>query len=171
MTEIELLVGDEQDGVSSMGFVDFPAIEVDGIYFNKNKFNLTFGKSTGEEGLFVAPAMIADKRIYRYNPETNEEYYVWFSPETIKQVSQDFMINNYNFNNKEQHEKPIKDIHLVYSWLVYNDKDPIITHFGFKNIPVGSWICVYKINNPDIREKIKNGVIRGLSIEGYFAEK
>jgi len=97
LKEIELLIEEGLVGVTAMGFVTFPAIEEDGYYFNNEKNNLTFSKET-EQGLFIAPAMIAEKRIYRYDPFTNEEYNVYFSAETIKKLSQQFFVNNQNNN-------------------------------------------------------------------------
>jgi len=171
MKEIELVFDPKKAGVTGMGFVELPAIEEDGFFFDTDKQNITFAKETEEEGLFVAPAMIANKRIYRYNQFTNEEYNVFFTPETIKTLSQEFLINNYNNNVSEQHEDAVKDVHLVYSWIVENEEDQIITKYGYKDIPVGSWVVMYKINNEEIKDKIHKGEIRGLSIEGFFAEK
>jgi hypothetical protein len=170
MKEIELVFDEKNIGITAMGFVEMPAIEENGILFNNNKNNVTFAKEV-EENLFVAPAMIANKRIYRYNEFTNEEYFVYFSPETIKKLSQNFIINNFNNNVTEQHINQVKDVHLVYSWIVENDQDQIITKYGYNNISNGSWIVMYKINNEDIKNKIKNGKIKGLSVEGFFAEK
>ena len=171
LKEIELVIEEGSVGVTAMGFVNLPAIEIDGYYFNNEKNNLTFSQEIeGEEGLFIAPAMIAEKRIYRFDPYTNEEYNVYFTADTIKKLSMNFMIENQQNNTNVDHETPMKDIHLVYSWIVENDQDQIMTKYGFKDIEVGSWVTMYKINNEEIREKIKSGEINGLSIEGYFTE-
>lgn len=171
MKDVKLTKKKYFEGVNYMGFVEMPAIEIDGLYFSKEKEYYTMSKETKEEGLFVAPAMIAEKRIPYFNPETNERYNHYFDAETIKDISQSFFIDNNMFNVNEEHKYPLNDIHVVYSWLVYNEYDPIMTHFGFKDIPVGSWILMYKINNEEIKQKIKDGKIKGLSIEGYFTEE
>lgn len=170
MREIELIIEKDSDMLVGMGLVEIPAIESDAYYFNNEKNNYTFAKET-EEGLFVGLAMTAEKKIYRFDPFTNEEYYVWFSKETIKQLSQKFMITNQQHNVTEQHENSIKDVFLVYSWIVENEQDPIITKYKFKDVPIGSWVVMYKINNEDIKEKIKSGEIKGFSVEGFFTEK
>jgi len=172
INEIELVVNDEnEDFLSAMGFVDMPAIEQNLVYFNKGKQNYTFGKIDEEKGIIVSPALIPEKRIFRFNPETNEEYYVYFTEETIRTLSQNFLKQGMSKNVTEQHETPVDGIYLIYSWIVENQEDPLITKYGFKNIPNGTWAVSYKIENEDIKEKIKNKEIGGLSIEAYLSEK
>jgi len=169
--EIELIAENEEDQLTAMGWVDLPAIEKNFIYFNDEKNNYVFAKVDDEKGIIVSPALIANKRIFRYNPFTNEEYYVYFKEDTIRKLSQDFLIKGNFKNNTEQHEDPVEGIHLIYSWIVENQQDQIITKYGFKNIPNGSWVVMYKIDNDDIKDKIKNGEINGISIEAYLTEK
>jgi len=171
MKEIELIIGDEElDGVFGMGFVERPAIEKDFIYFNKNKQNFVFGKEI-ERGIIASPAMIPEKRIYRYDADTNEEYNVFFSVDTVRKLAEGFLFNNHQNNTTEQHEESVNGIHLIFSWIVENQEDPIITKYGFKDIPNGTWCVMYKIVNEDIKEKIKNGEINGISIEAWLTDK
>jgi hypothetical protein len=142
------------------------------VYFNKDKNNFSFGKVIDkEEGIIASPALIAEKRIYRYDPETNEEFYVYFTKETIKKLSQNFLKTGNHINATEEHINPIKGVHLIYSWIVENEQDQIITKYGFKDIPVGSWCVMYKIENDELKEKIKSGEITGLSIEAWLSHK
>jgi len=173
MMEIELIIGDEnKDFLSAMGFVSSPAIEEKLVYFKNEKNNYVFGKVVDEEqGIIVSPALIPEKRIFRYNPLTNEEYYVYFSKETIKKLSQNFLISGNHINATEEHENPIKGVHLIYSWIVENQQDQLMTKYGFKNIPDGTWVVSYKIENEDIKQKIRNGDITGVSIEAWLSEK
>jgi|AntAceMinimDraft_17_1070374.scaffolds.fasta_scaffold29256_3 hypothetical protein len=171
LKEVELIINQEEDMVTAMGFVEFPATEVNLVYFNDEKSNYTFGVEDKEQGIIVSPALIAEKRIYRYDPRTNEEYTVYFSAETIGELSQSFLISNNFKNTTEQHEEQVNDIDLIYSWIVQNDQDQIMTKYGFKDIAIGSWIVAYKINNEDIKAKIKSGEIGGISIEAFLSEK
>jgi hypothetical protein len=171
LKEVELIIGDElEDGITAMGFVKYAAIEENLVYFGDEKMNYTFGVEDEEQGIIVSPALIADKRIFRFNPITNEEYNVYFSAETIGQLSQKFFTSNNHKNTTEQHETPVNDIDLIYSWIVQNEHDQIMTKYGFKDITVGSWVVAYKINNEDIKAKIKSGEIRGISIEAFLSE-
>lgn len=172
LKEIELIVDSvDNDMVTAMGFVEMPAIEKDFIYFGENKQNYVMAKVDVEEGIIVSPALIPEKRIYRYNPETNEEFNVFFSRETIRTLSMNFLkLGNQN-NATEQHKTEIEGMYMIYSWLVENQHDPIITKYGFKDIPDGTWVVMYKVENEDIKKKIKNGDIKGLSIEAFLSEK
>ena len=44
------------------------------------------------------------------------------------------------------------------------------TLFGF-SLPKGTWMVKMKISNNDLWQKIKDGDLKGLSIEGYFTDK
>jgi len=171
LKEIELIVDNEEtDLISAMGFVQSPAIRQPLVYFNE-KNNYVFANVDSEKGIIVSPALIPEKRIFRYDPFLNEEYYVYFSRETIEKLSQNFIISGYHNNSTEQHIKPISGVHLIYSWIVENQHDPLITKYGYKQIPNGTWAVMYKINNEDIKEKIKSGEINGLSVEAWITEK
>lgn len=174
LKDIELFINDENiDMITAMGFVDYPAIEEEMFYFKDDKRNnYIFAKPIdNEEGIIVSPALIPEKRIYRFNPYTNEEYNVYFTADTVRKLSQTFLINNNQNNITEQHENPTNGIYLIYSWIVENQEDPIITKYGFKNIPNGTWVVSYKIFNEDIKSKIKSGEIKGISIEAWLSER
>ena len=44
------------------------------------------------------------------------------------------------------------------------------TLYGF-SLPKGTWMVKMKISNSDLWQKIKDGDLKGLSIEGYFTDK
>jgi len=171
LKEVELIVEDMNDMISAMSFVDHPAIEKDLVYFGTNKSNYVLAKVDKEEGIIISPALIPDKRIYRYDAQTNEEYYVFFSRETVRKLSMNFLKSGNHINATEQHINPINGVYMIYSWLVENQHDPIITKYGFKDIPDGTWVVSYKIENEEIKSKIKSGEISGLSIEAWLTSK
>jgi hypothetical protein len=41
---------------------------------------------------------------------------------------------------------------------------------GF-DLPNGTWFVKMKINNDELWKKVKDGQLKGLSIEGYFTDK
>jgi len=172
MKEVELIIGDETiDMISAMGFVEMPAIEEQMFYFKSDKNKYVFGKVDEEQGIVVSPAIIPEKRIVRFDPFTNEEYNVFFSAETVAKLSQNFLKSGNHINATEQHVNPISGVHMIYSWIVENEHDALITKYGFKDIPKGTWAVAYKIENEDIKKKIKAGEITGLSIEAWLTEK
>jgi hypothetical protein len=42
--------------------------------------------------------------------------------------------------------------------------------YGF-DLPNGTWFVKMKINNTELWNKIKEGELKGISIEGYFTDK
>lgn len=172
---IELFISeDDIDGLQAMSFVEFPAIEQNLFYFNKQKKNnYMMAKVDEEQGIIVSPALIPDKKIYRYDFITDEEFYVYFSRETVRKAAEMFLKENKQINVTEQHEVPVKGVYLVQSWIVENEHDALITKYGYskKDIVPGTWAVSYKIENQDIKDKIKSGEINGLSIEAFFSER
>jgi hypothetical protein len=41
----------------------------------------------------------------------------------------------------------------------------------FPDLPEGSWVTTFYVDNPDVWEKVKDGEYNGFSLEGYFIEK
>lgn len=173
MKEIELIIEDENiEGVNAMGIVSYPAIEKGFYYYSQDQVNkYQYAKVDNEQGIIVSPALIPDKRIIRTDPLSGEQYMVWMSQETIRKISEQFLINNYQNNITYEHENPITGVKLIYSWIVENEWDPIITKYGYSGIPVGTWVVSYKIFNEGLKQDIKEGRLKGISIEGFFTEK
>ena len=168
---IELIIDEaaEHFGVDAISVVKFPAIEENFVFFN-NDF-LSLAKVDEEQKQLIGAVLIPDKKIPRLDKETNEEYEVFFTKETIKQAQKLFMSNLRNNNHTLEHKEPIQGLTVVESWIKENKKHDKSNMYGF-NMPVGTWfVQVSAENNPDIWEKIKNKEVRGFSIEGYFTDK
>jgi len=169
---IELIIDEaaEHFGVDAISVVKFPAIEENFVFFN-NDF-LSLAKIDEEQKQLIGAVLIPEKRIPRLNKETNEEYEVFFTKETIRQAQKLFMLNLNNNNHTLEHQEPIQGLTVVESWIKENNKYDKSNMYGFKNMPIGTWfVQVSAENNPDIWEKIKNKEVRGFSIEGYFTDK
>ena len=99
-TKIVELILDEDNlelAIDAISLVTEPAIEQDFVYFNKAKNNLTLAKVNEEKRLLVSPALIPNKQIFRYDANTNQEYYVYFTEKTVKRASEMYL--KYNNNN------------------------------------------------------------------------
>ena len=123
-----------------------------------------------EKQIVLGPAMVPDMKIFRKDPSGNP-YYVYFSAETIFQISQKYLKNKYIDNNDMMHDgEAVPDVFVIESWIKESDNDKS-TDYGFKSLPVGTWFVSMKINNPDIWNKIKSHQLNGFSVSGYFAEE
>ena len=168
---IELIIDETADhfGVDAISVVKFPAIEENFVFFN-NDF-LSLAKADEEKKQLVGAILIPDKKIPRLDKETNEEYDVFFTKDTIKQAQKLFMASLNNNNHTFEHQEPIQGLTVVESWIKEDKKYDKSNMYGF-NLPVGTWfVQVSAENNPDIWEAIKNKEVRGFSIEGYFTDK
>ena len=169
---IELIIDETADmfGVDAISVVKFPAIEENFVFFN-NDF-LSLAKVDEEKKQLVGAILIPDKKIPRLDKETNEEYEVFFTKETIKQAQKLFMASLNNNNHTLEHKEPIKGLTVVESWIKEDKKYDKSNMYGFNSLPIGTWfVQVSAENNPEIWESIKNKEVRGFSIEGYFTDK
>ena len=168
---VELVISDDNQelAIDAISLVASPAIEQDMVYFGKEKNNLTFAKVDEEKRMLVSPALIPNKQIFRYDPNTNSEYYVYFSPETVRQASELYLKHNNHHKATYEHQDRVSGVLTVESWIKEGDMDKSKL-YGY-DLPNGTWFVKMKINNNDLWNKIKEGEVSGLSIEGYFTDK
>jgi hypothetical protein len=62
--------------------------------------------------------------------------------------------------------KPIEGVTVVESWYKEGENDKSV-HLGI-DVPVGTWLIGSKVDNPEIWASVKEGKVKGFSIEGYF---
>ena len=168
---VELVIDDDSQelAIDAISLVSAPAIEQDFVFFGKEKNNLTFAKVDEEKRMLVSPALIPNKQIFRYNPNTDSEYYVYFSPETVRKASELYLKHNNHHKATHEHNERVSGVLTVESWIKEGDSDKS-KMYGF-DLPNGTWFVKMKIENNDLWQKIKSGELKGLSIEGYFTDK
>ena len=168
---VELVIDDESQelAIDAISLVSAPAIEQDFVYFGKEKNNLTFAKVDEEKRMLVSPALIPNKQIFRYDANKDSEYYVYFSPETVRKASELYLKHNNHHKATYEHQDRVSGVLTVESWIKEGDMDKSKL-YGF-DLPNGTWFVKMKIQNDDLWNKIKDGSLKGLSIEGYFTDK
>ncbi len=169
ITELVISDDNEELSIDAISLVTSPAIEVDFVFFGKDKHNLTFSKIDEEKRMLISPALIPNKQIFRYNPNTDSEYYVYFSTDTVRKASELYLKYNNHHKATYQHQDRVAGVLTVESWIKEGDQDKS-KMYGY-DLPNGTWFVKMKIENNDLWEKIKAGELKGLSIEGYFADK
>ena len=168
MKIVELVIdeNDETSGIEAISVVETPAIEENFVALNKHELQLK--EVNKEKRILMGAALIPDKSIYRRN-DKGDEYYIYFSKETVRKASELFFKRSNHKNATYEHKQPIEGMTIVESWIVEGEKDKS-AHYGL-NVPVGTWMVSMKVDNDEIYEKAKNGEVKGFSIEGYFADK
>tara|TARA_R110000803_G_scaffold84955_1_gene151243 strand:+ start:20723 stop:22096 length:1374 start_codon:yes stop_codon:yes gene_type:complete len=169
MKLFELIIEDEFfDGIKAISLVEDPAIEHNFVWFDKEK--IAFQKIDKEKRLVVGPLLIPNKKILRIDGE-GQSYNVYFSPETIERLAQNYLKQGNQGEATIEHKKEkVKGVTLVESWVKTSKLDKS-NSYGL-NLPLGSWVGVMKIDNDEIwNEYVKSGETKGFSIEGIFEHK
>lgn len=175
MKLFELTLDDSTDEVFAISIVENPAIQSDFVYFNEQKEILNFAEIDKDERKLVGAILIPDKRIKRLDETDNSEYEVFFSKATVAKLAQNYLKNKYVDRATLEHDKKIKGLSLVESWIKeskLNDKSNI---YGL-NAPLGSWIGVFQIDRSkegdDIwNNYVKTGKVKGFSVEALLSHK
>ena len=120
----------------------------------------------------MGPILIPDKPIFRKQVMNGEmqEFYVYFSKDTVRKASQMFLMKGKQGNATIEHELAVKGVCMVETWIkedMEKDKSAI---YGM-NDPIGTWMGCLKVSNDEVWADAKDGKFKGFSIEGYFADK
>jgi hypothetical protein len=168
---VELVIQDDNQelAIDAISLVSAPAIEENLIFMSKAKNNLTLAKIDTDKRMLISPALIPNKNIIRYDANTDSEYYVWFSKETVRKCSELYLKHNNHHKATYEHQDRVSGVLTIESWIKEGDMDKSKL-YGF-DLPNGTWFVKMKIDNDELWKKIKNKQIRGLSIEGFFADK
>jgi len=170
MKIIELVI-DEKDslsGIDAVSVVHSPAIEENFIHLSKHEVELK--EVDKEKKILMGAALVPNKQIYRVNEKTKEEYYIYFSADTVRQASELFLMNSNQNNATYEHDKKLKGMSVVESWIIEDEKHDKSVKYGF-SLPKGTWMISMKVNNDEVWKDVKEGKVKGFSIEGYFADK
>jgi hypothetical protein len=169
MRIIELILDEEQEetGVEAISIVENPAIEEDFIALKSDEIKLA--EISKDKKLLMGALLVPNKPIYRKTGK--EEYYIYFSKETISKASQLYLKNGNQNNSTLEHQHELSGLTLVESWIV-EDKEKDKSRLYNMNVPIGTWMGTVKENNEEVwNEYIKTNKVKGFSIEGYFADK
>ena len=168
MRIVELILDEEQEiGIEAISVVENPAIEEDFIALKSQEFKLA--EVDKEKRILMGALLIPNKPIYRRNGE--DEYYIYFSKDTVLKASQMYLMQGKQNNSTLEHQYQINGLSLVESWIVEDKVHDKSVKYGM-DLPLGTWVGSVKVNNEQIwNEFVKTGKVKGFSIEGYFADK
>ena len=171
MDIIELVIDDNEElsGIEAISVVESPAIEEDFIAL-KNQDQIRLAEISKEKRLLIGAALIPDKPIYRKSGD--HEFYIFFSKDTVAKASQMFLkAGNQSKATMEHTDKKLEGMTIVESWLIEDEVHDKSRKYGL-DMPLGTWMVAMKVDNDDIwNNYVKEGKVKGFSIEGYFADK
>ena len=144
MRIVELIIdeNDEASGIDAISLVETPAIESNFIALNKHE--LLLKEIDSEKRILMGPALIPDKSIYRRN-DNGDEYYIYFSKDTVRKASELFFKNSNHQNATYEHEKKIDNMTIVESWIVEDPAKDKTALYGM-DLPAGTWMVSMKVD-------------------------
>ena len=137
-------------------------------HFAEPKDKVSFAIQDEDKHIISGPLMLADTPIYRNNSKFGE-HYVKFSPETIKDIAIKFSKKGYQQNVNLMHDSNMQLDGLVMfeSFLVDKERG-IMPMGGFEDAKDGSWFGSFYVENEQAWDLIKQGKVKGFSVEGFF---
>jgi hypothetical protein len=166
---IELLIDETklEAGINAVSVVESPAIEENFIALKKHEVELK--EVDAEKRILMGAALVPNKQIYRRNKD--KEFYIYFSEDTVRKASELFLMRSNQNNATYEHERKMLDgMSVVESWIIEDEKTDKSRLYNF-NLPKGTWMISMKVNNDDVWQKVKDGEVKGFSIEGHFVDQ
>ncbi len=155
---------EDYKGLMKVSLVDDPAIQSNLMHFSEEK---EFLFQDDEQRIIYAPALIPNKLIFRKNIN-GEPANVYFDADTIRQLHIDGMRNNYDNRVNLNHQKEdTSGIFCFEQWIIEDSVNDKSVKLGFE-LPVGTLMKGYKIDNNQVWQDVKDGKLKGLSIEGQL---
>lgn len=152
----------------AISLVESPAIEETLVALEEQK-PIKVQLADEEKYMVYSAVLVPEKPIFRRN-EDGDEFYIEFTKESIEKMAQEYLMNYRQNEITLDHETMANDITLVESWIktdMYKDKSVAI---GLsEDLPIGTWIAGLKVNQIDAWNRIKNGELRGFSVESMIS--
>ena len=168
MKIVELILDENSElGIEAIRVVENPAIEEDFIALKSQEIKLA--EVDKEKRILMGALLVPNKPIYRRSGE--DEYYIYFSKDTVEKASQMYLMQGNQNNSTLEHQYELNGLSLVESWIVEDKVHDKSVKYGM-DLPIGTWMGSVKVNNDKVwNEFVKTGKVKGFSIEGYFADK
>lgn len=164
---IELVLGKTKKGIQAISLVKSPAILTNFIALAKDPMEKSMKLAVDtDKHIVLGPALIPNVKIFRSAKSLGleQDAYVYFTAETIKEISEIYLATLKNNEVTLDHEEDTDDVKMIESWIVEDSEKDKSALYGF-DLPVGTWCVAFKIQNEDLWKQIKDGDLQGFSIE------
>ena len=171
MKIVELILDEELEfnGIEAISIVENPAIQSNFVALKDHEIKLA--EMDSEKRILLGAILNPNKPILRKGDK--EDYYIFFSKDTVEKASQMYLKDGNQNNTSLEHEYKLRGLTLVESWIVQDEvHDKSRMYKNTKDVPLGTWMGAIKVNDDAVWDKyVKEGSVKGFSIEGYFADK
>jgi len=153
------------EGVYALSVVENPAMEDMWVALSEHPQKIEFSTVDEDKHLLLGAALIPNKKIYR-NVD-GHEFYITFSEETIEKLAHSFFKNQKNNNSSLEHDVKLDGMSVVEGWIVDDPNNDKSNAYG-KTYEKGTWVTMMKVDNDEIWNKVKNGKVKGFSIDAVL---
>ena len=159
---------EDDSQVDYIALVDKPAIQKNWYAFKEKQ---AFDIISEDKRIISGAIMLADIPIFR-SDATYGDYYVAFTKDTIFKIAQKFFKKGYQSNVNLMHDSGsvVEGLTMFESFITDKSRG-IMPMKGFEDVPDGSWFGSFKVDNEEVWQMIKDGKVKGFSVEGLFNYK
>lgn len=173
----DVVIDDEQLGLTAVSFVKDPAISIDFLALEKQKVENMIWFSKHYKHEIISPILIPNQLILR-QAKNGDLYYIRWTEEAIANAAAKFLANgfwnNVTINHPLMYDENLtykdvleEDVYLLRMWIVQDpENDDAKKLYGF-NVPKGTLMTKYKVLNKALWQQIVDGTVKGLSIEAF----
>ena len=168
MRIVELIIDEEAElyGIDAISLVDRPAIELDFIALKEQR--VQFAEVDADKKISDRTSTCA--RQAHFPQERGGRVLRLLLEEHGTQGAELYLKHGNQAKHTLEHEHQIHGLTVVESWIVEN-KEQDKSHLYDLDVPVGTWMVAVKVDNEAIwQEWVKEGKVKGFSIEGYFTQ-
>jgi hypothetical protein len=160
----------ELAGVKTMSLVDEPAIESDFIYFSKTQRYVEL-KEEKYKQVVGGLALIPDKDILRYD-DNGDPYYGYFTSEGIERIRNKFHKEGLTHSvNTDHNSTDYIDAYILESFIIDSpERLADVKAKGINEAVLGSWYVAYKIEQPEVFQRVLQGELKGFSVEIFLSQ-
>jgi hypothetical protein len=154
-----------QTEVNFIALVDKPAIQKNWQMFKEAPARFAVDQ---EKQIISGALMIADMPIYRKDEEFGE-YYAVFNAATIEKIAIKYYQKGFQSNVNLMHDGDmiVEGATMFESWIVNRELGKMPMK-GYEDVSDGSWFGSFKVTNDAVWGMVKDGLIKGFSVEGLF---
>jgi len=162
----ELVFDPQKEGVSAISLVSSPAILTNFVKLKEESPIVKIVLADEEKKIVLGPALIPNVKIFRSGRSLglDQDAYVYFREDTIRQLAEAYLMQAKNNEVTLEHAEKTYNVKMIESWIVEDPAKDKSSLYGFE-LPKGTWMTAFKIQDAELWKEIKAGNINGFSIE------
>ncbi len=168
-------VGEFNEGIFAVSFVDEPAIGVNFLALAKQERTLKLSIDKQKQ-ILTGALLVPDRIIYRCDAAATgkpQEYYLKFTAADIEKIAAKMIAHKAALSSTtHQHQIGLKGNQLLEIWLVADPEKDKANALGLGKMPKGTLMVSYKVSDAKYwRDEVTSGNVKGFSLEGFFNYK